>query len=230
MSANQKASAEPEWAHTSLAAGGFFDYASKWLDRAAADDLESALVEQLSWEQREIELFGKRIVQPRLIAWAGTLPYRYSGQTLEPREFPPALVALFDAVSQRCKLEFNHALVNRYRDGNDSMGLHSDAELELGPNPVVASLSLGATRRFVIRHKRDREDRRDLELVHGSLLVMGGTTQHHYRHGLPRTGHPVGQRINVTLRRLLRAPTEPAGSREISATRAPDLPRGPTRP
>ena len=104
-------------------------------------------------------------------------------------------------------LEFNHALVNRYRDGNDSMGLHADAEPELGPNPVVASLSLGATRRFVIRHKRDREDRRELELVHGSLLVMGGTMQHHYRHGLPRTRHPVGQRINVTFRRLLRAPS-----------------------
>jgi alkylated DNA repair dioxygenase AlkB len=85
--------------------------------------------------------------------------------------------------------------------------LHSDAEPELGRDPVVASLSLGATRRLVIRHKRDRKDRRDLDLVHGSLLVMRGTMQHHYRHGLPRTRHPVAERINVTFRSLLRAPT-----------------------
>jgi alkylated DNA repair dioxygenase AlkB len=199
----------PAAQRTSLAAGGFFDYALNWIDRAAADDLERALVEQMSWEEREVELFGKRVVQPRLIAWAGDLPYRYSGQTLETREFPPALAALRDAVRKRSSLEFNHALVNRYRDGNDSMGLHSDAEAELGPNPIVASLSLGATRRFVIRHKREREDRRDLELVHGSLLIMGGTMHHQYRHGLPRTSRPVGQRINVTFRRLLRAPAAP---------------------
>jgi alkylated DNA repair dioxygenase AlkB len=144
-----------------------------------------------------------------LIAWAGALPYRYSGQTLEPRAFSPALAALRDGVSERCQVDFNHLLVNRYRDGNDSMGLHADAEPELGPNPVVASLSLGASRRFVVRHKKNREDRCDLELCHGSLLVMGGTMQHHYRHGLPRTARPVGQRINVTFRRLLRAPLEP---------------------
>jgi alkylated DNA repair dioxygenase AlkB len=200
------ASTEPAWQRTTLAAGAFFDYAPSWLDRAAADDLKAGLVEQMSWEQREVELFGKRIVQPRLIAWAGPLPYRYSGQTLEPRAFPPALAKLRDAIQERCRLEFNHALVNRYRDGHDCMGLHADAEPELGPSPVVASLSLGATRRFAIRHKRDRKDRRDLELYHGSLLVMGGTMQHHYRHGLPRTRDPVGERINVTFRTLLRAP------------------------
>jgi alkylated DNA repair dioxygenase AlkB len=191
---------------TALADGGFFDYAIAWLDRTAADELERALSQEMSFEQREVELFGKRVLQPRLIAWAGTLPYRYSGQTLEPRAFPPALAALQSSVCESCEVEFNHALVNRYRDGNDSMGLHADAEPELGPNPVVASLSLGCVRRFVIRHKRNREDRRALELCHGSLLVMGGTMQHHYRHGLPRTTKPVGERINVTFRRLLRAP------------------------
>ncbi len=194
------------WARTVLAQGAFFEYRAAWLDRAAADDLERALAEELSFEQREVELFGKSIVQPRLIAWAGTVPYRYSGRTLEPRAFPPALAALRVTVSDLCEVEFNHALINRYRDGNDSMGLHADAEPELGSNPVVASLSLGATRRFVIRHKRKNDDRRELELCHGSLLVMGGAMQHHYRHGLPRTKKPVGQRINVTFRRLLRAP------------------------
>jgi alkylated DNA repair dioxygenase AlkB len=194
------------WDRTSLADGAFIEYAIAWLDRTVADELERALSHELSFEQREVELFGKRVLQPRLIAWAGTLPYRYSGQTLEPRAFPPALAALRTRVSELCEVEFNHALVNRYRDGNDSMGLHADAEPELGPNPVVASLSLGSVRRFVIRHKRNREDRRELELCHGSLLVMGGTMQHHYRHGLPRTTKQVGERINVTFRRVLRAP------------------------
>jgi alkylated DNA repair dioxygenase AlkB len=191
---------------TLLAAGAFFDFAASWLDRAEADELERALENELTWEQREIELFGKRILQPRLIAWAGTLPYRYSGQTLEPRPFTPALSGLFALMRERAGLEFDHALVNRYRDGTHSMGFHADAEPELGQNPVVASLSLGAPRRFVIVHKRDRSDRHEIELVHGSLLVMGGTMQHHYRHGLPRTRRLVTQRINVTFRSLLRAP------------------------
>ena len=209
MPRHSNVGAGAECLRTSLAAGAFFEYEKGWLDRETADDFERALVEQMTWEQREVELFGKRILQPRLIGWAGALPYRYSGQTLEPREFPRALAALRDSVSERCRVDFNHALVNRYRDGNDSMGLHADAEAELGTNPVLASLSLGASRRFVIRHKKNRDDRCDLELHHGSLLIMGGTMQHHYHHGLPRTARPVGQRINVTFRRLLRAPSTP---------------------
>jgi alkylated DNA repair dioxygenase AlkB len=109
------------WTRTLLTGGAFFDYAPDWLDQKTADELARALVAELDWEQREIELFGRRILQPRLIAWAGTLPYRYSGQTLEPRPFPPALAALREKVRSRCALEFNHALVNRYRDGTDSM-------------------------------------------------------------------------------------------------------------
>jgi alkylated DNA repair dioxygenase AlkB len=197
---------EAAFVRTRLASGAFFDFAARFFDRPEADALERALATELTWEQRAIELFGKRVLQPRLIAWAGELPYRYSGQTLEPRPSSPALSRLFDEVRERAGLTFNHALVNRYRDGNDSMGFHADAEPELGENPVVASLSLGATRRFVIAHKRDRADRHELELCHGSLLVMGGTMQHHYRHGLPRTARPVGRRINVTFRSLLRAP------------------------
>lgn len=209
MLSGMKGGPAPARNRTTLAAGAFFELEPAFIDRRAADELERALVHEMSWEQREVELIGKRMLQPRLIAWAGALPYRYSGQTLEPRAFPPALAALRDIVSGHCLVPFNHALVNRYRDGNDSMGLHADAEPELGPDPVIASLSLGASRRFVIRHKKQREDRRDLELCHGSLLVMGGTMQHHYRHGLPRTARAVGQRVNVTFRRLLRAPPAP---------------------
>ena len=102
---------------------------------------------------------------------------------------------------------FNHVLVNRYRSGEDSMGLHADDEPELGPDPVVAIVSLGTARRLVIkpRRKADRT-RRDLELGHGALLVMGGACQRHYVHGVPRQAGIQGERISLTFRRLLRAP------------------------
>jgi alkylated DNA repair dioxygenase AlkB len=102
-------------------------------------------------------------------------------------------------------LTFDSVLANRYRDGRDSMGWHSDDEKELGPDPVIASVSLGAGRRFRLRH-RSRPDLATLDLVleHGSLLVMQGATQHHWKHCLPRTARPVGERINLTFRRVLR--------------------------
>lgn len=167
----------------------------------------AALRDEMAWEQREVVLFGRRILQPRLIAWAGDLGYRYSGQTLEPRAFTPTLRDLLPRVSTRCGVAFNHVLANRYRSGDDSMGLHADDEPELGPDPVVAIVSLGATRRLVIkpRRKQDRE-RHDRELGHGALLVMGGTCQRHYVHGLPRQAGMEGERISLTFRRLLRAP------------------------
>jgi alkylated DNA repair dioxygenase AlkB len=188
---------------TALSAHSFFDYVPDWLEPG---QLMQELVSQLAWEQREIVLFGRRIPQPRLIAWAGELPYRYSGQTLEPRAFGSALTFLRERVERFTGQQFNHALVNRYRDGNDSMGFHADAEPELGENPIVASVSLGATRRFVIEKKKDRK-RFTLDLEHGSLLIMGGRCQHEFRHAVPKTRSPVGERINVTWRNLLCAPS-----------------------
>jgi alkylated DNA repair dioxygenase AlkB len=178
----------------------FVDYVPCWLDAESATRAFEALRDSLTWEEREIVLFGKRILQPRLIAWAGDTPYRYSGQTLEARAFPSVLAELRKRVNESTRVEFNHALVNRYRDGNDSMGFHSDDEPELGEHPVVASLSLGATRRFVLEKKRGKE-RHSLELEHGSLLVMRGQCQDEFRHGLPKSKAPVGERINVTWRR-----------------------------
>jgi alkylated DNA repair dioxygenase AlkB len=190
-----------------LAYGAWLDHDSGWLSPGEADMMLAALRDEMAWEQREIVIFGRRILQPRLIAWAGELGYRYSGQTLEPRAFTPALRALLPRVSMRSGVAFNHVLANRYRSGDDSMGLHADDEPELGPDPVVAIVSLGATRRLVIkpRRKQDRE-RHDRELGHGALLVMGGTCQRHYVHGLPRQAGAEGERISLTFRRLLRAP------------------------
>lgn len=184
-----------------LSEHSFLEYVPNWLDADAASRAFTELRDSLGWEEREIVLFGKRILQPRLIAWAGELPYRYSGQTLEPRAVPPMLEELRGATNLATGVEFNHALVNRYRDGNDSMGFHSDDEPELGEHPIVASISLGATRRFVIEKRRGKE-RRSLALEHGSLLVMRGHCQTEFRHGLPKSKAPAGERINVTWRRI----------------------------
>lgn len=173
---------------------------------AQADALLAQLLAELAWEQREIVLFGRRILQPRLIAWAGELGYRYSGQTLEPRAWTSALASLRAAIERRVGVAFNHALVNRYRDGRDSMGLHADAEPELGDDPIVATVSLGATRRFVLVPRASSGERRSFLLVHGSLLVMGGTCQREFRHGIPRDAQVAHERVSLTFRRLLRAP------------------------
>jgi alkylated DNA repair dioxygenase AlkB len=100
------------------------------------------------------------------------------------------------------QVDFNSVLANLYRDGRDSMGWHSDDEPELGSQPAIGSLSLGATRRFVLKHRNDPSRKLVLELPHGSLLVMRGATQANYRHALPRTSRPVGPRINLTFRQI----------------------------
>ena len=190
-----------------LGGGAWLDYLPVWIDRSESDGLLSALRDELAWEQREIVMFGRRVLQPRLIAWAGSWGYRYSGQTLDPRANTPATAALMTRVVAQTRVPFNHVLLNRYRDGTDSIGLHADDEPELGPDPVVATLSFGATRRFVLKPRRARVGASHaLDVEHGSLLVMGGTCQRHYVHGVPRQADAAGERISLTFRRLLSAP------------------------
>lgn len=193
-----------------LSARSWLELSHGFVPAHESPGLAAALVRELAWEQREILLFGRRILQPRLIAWAGSLPYRYSGQTLPPREPSAALAALMRRVEEATAGGFNHVLVNRYRDGQDSMGFHADDEPELGENPLLASLSLGATRRFVIHAKKNSSGitSRTLELQDGDLLLMGGAFQHELRHGVPKQPG-AAERINLTFRRLL---TSPAGS------------------
>ena len=188
-----------------LAAGAWLEHDPRWIAPDDADDLLRALREELAWEQREIVIFGRRVPQPRLIAWAGDLGYRYSGQTLEPRPFGPVAGALLARVQARAGVTFNHLLANRYRTGEDSMGFHADDEPELGPDPVVASVSLGQARRLVVKPRRGGE-KLGLDLGHGALLIMGGTCQRHYVHGIPRQPAVAGERISLTFRWLHRAP------------------------
>jgi len=156
---------------------------------------------EVEWVAREIVIYGKRIMQPRLVGWAGDVPYRYSGQTLEPRPFTDTVRALTERVNAFAGTRFNHVLLNRYRDGRDNMGMHADDEPELGPDPIVATLSLGTTRRMTLVPRRPRDgERRSLELTSGSLLVMRGACQRRFRHGIPREPRVTDERVSLTFR------------------------------
>lgn len=177
-----------------------------WLPVEEADALLVALREQVSWEIHRIRMFGREVDSPRLSCWIGDpeAAYTYSRTRFAPRPWPAALVPVRDRVGETLREEFNSVLANRYRDGRDRMGWHSDDEPELGPQPVIASISLGATRRFALKPRLEGVPL-SLDLPHGSLLVMRGDTQARYRHALPGTARPVGERINLTFRRILPA-------------------------
>jgi alkylated DNA repair dioxygenase AlkB len=198
-----------------LALGAWLDHEPGWLGPTEADRLLAALRVELCWEQRPIVLFGRPVLQPRLVAWAGDVDYRYSGQTLEPRPVPSALARVLACVRERTGTPFNHVLANRYRDGRDSIGFHADDERELGPDPVVATVSLGATRRFVLKPRRKTAGAAmALELRHGSLVVMGGACQRHYVHGVPRQPDIRDERISLTFRRIVRGAASQPGTAE----------------
>lgn len=151
---------------------------------------------------------GRRVRSPRLVSWHGDpeAAYRYSGSHHEPQPWTPLLLQMRHRVEEVCSLQFNAVLVNLYRDGNDSMGWHADDEPVIGPDASdrwVASLSFGAPRRFVLRSKRDKQERHEFSLGDGDLLVMRGTTQSLYHHALPKTKLAVGTRMNLTFRHIV---------------------------
>ena len=163
------------------------------------------LRDTVAWEQHVIRLFGREIAVPRLSAWYGEAAYTYSGLTLQPRPWIPDLTAIRERVEQAAGTAFNSVLLNLYRDGSDSMGWHSDNEPELGINPVIASVSFGAVRRFQFRHMHDPGQRLTLDLTPGSLLLMRGPTQHFWKHAVPKTKAACGPRINLTYRAIIPA-------------------------
>jgi len=169
-----------------------------------ASRLFDALRAGIHWRQEEIVIFGQRRRVPRLVAWHGDpgANYRYSGTDHVPEPWTPELERLRARAGQLSGAAFNAVLLNLYRDGRDGMGWHADDEPELGRDPVIASVSLGATRRFCLRHRRRKDLRLDVPLTHGSLLIMSGATQHNWVHALPKTATPVGERINLTFRRI----------------------------
>lgn len=165
--------------------------------------LFAVLQRETTWRRHVITLYGRAVASPRLSAWYGDpgAVYSYSGLRLEPVPWTPTLEMLRERVEELAAARFNSVLLNLYRDGQDSMGWHSDDEPELGRNPVIASVSFGAARRFLLQHKKQRL-RVELLLEDGDVLVLGGATQHYWRHQLPKTRQPVGSRINLTFRAI----------------------------
>lgn len=179
------------------------EYLPGFLDAGAAARAFAAVRDAVPWEQHHVRLFGRDVPAPRLSCWIGDpgTAYTYSRVRFEPRPWPAPVARLRDAIAARQGCLANSVLANLYRDGRDAMGWHADAEPELGPAPVIASLSLGAPRRFTLRH-RTRGLRHALVLEPGSLLVMRGATQAHWQHALPRA-KAAGPRINLTFRHIV---------------------------
>lgn len=173
-----------------------------WLPPAQAGALQAALLRDIAWEVHRIRMFGRWVDSPRLSCWIGDAEarYRYSGTDFLPHPWPALLLPLRDRLQEELGTSFNSVLLNRYRDGDDGMGWHSDDEPELGPQPVIASLSLGAARRFLLRRRDDHALKTTYLLGHGDLLVMSGSTQAHYQHALPKSARVQAERINLTFR------------------------------
>lgn len=171
----------------------------------SGEDVLQELVRDTPWRQETVKIYGKRYMQPRLIAWYGDAgqSYSYSGIVLEPLHWTKTLSRLRYLVQDIVHERFNSVLLNYYRDHRDSMGFHSDDERELGPTPIIASVSLGATRTFVLKHKTRPELKPvRLELPSGSLLLMKGLTQKNWKHGIDKESNPCGPRVNLTFRQI----------------------------
>lgn len=188
-----------------------FAYYSNWINGTRfrgvplVDMLTSASgPNRLAWEQRTIKIFGRMSDVPRLTCWMGEAAYKYSGIAHKPAPMPPSIQVLRGLVeiSSGSTVRYNSVLANMYRDGAHSVAWHSDDEPELGGEPTIASLSLGASRRFSIKRVADGQ-RWDLVLNHGDLLVMSGRSQADYVHAVPKTTAKVGPRINLTFRTVI---------------------------
>lgn len=169
-----------------------------------ASSLAKTLQDTIPWRQDSLRIAGKDVPIPRLQAWFGDpdMTYTYSGLTLQPNPWLPALETIKHRIEDYSDTQFNSLLANLYRDENDSVGWHADDEPELGENPVIASLSLGETREFALKHRDHPEKKLRLDLKNGDLLIMRGALQHHWLHQIPKAKSHCEPRINLTFRRI----------------------------
>jgi alkylated DNA repair dioxygenase AlkB len=167
-----------------------------------SNELFQKLVSEIPWQQDNITVFGKTHPQPRLTALFGNegKQYGYSNIVMQPHNWNPLIMFIKNAVEEICQENFTTVLLNYYRDGKDSNGWHADNEKELGKNPTIASVSFGAERNFQLKHNSDKNAKQNIILEHGSLLVMKGTTQHFWKHQIPKTSKIIDSRINLTFR------------------------------
>lgn len=180
-------------------------YYPNFIDPEKADAYFKVFIKTIPWQQDDIVLFGKTHAQPRLTALFSTndKPYSYSNITMLPHGFTQELLDIKEKIEVVSKNNFTTCLLNLYRDGKDSNGWHADNEKELGKNPVIASITLGQERFFHLKHRQHKELKHKLLLEHGSLLLMKGTTQHHWLHQIPKTAKPISERINLTYRVII---------------------------
>ncbi|MEM7466325.1 MAG: alpha-ketoglutarate-dependent dioxygenase AlkB, partial [Pseudomonadota bacterium] len=169
-----------------------------------ADEIFQGLLAEISWQQQYIKIYGRQRKLPRLTAWVADpqVEYKYSGIVTLRQEWTKRLLIAKQKVENTLGTTFNGALLNRYRDGEDSVSWHADNEPALGKHPMVASLSFGAARIFQMKHRKLKNEKLTIELQHGSLLVMTGSTQENWLHQVPKTRRELGERINVTFRRI----------------------------
>lgn len=177
-------------------------YYPNFIDLDQSNLFFNRLLQEVPWQQDEIIVYGKNHQQPRLTALYGNegKPYAYSNIIMHPHPWNSLLTYIKEEVEKICETQFTTVLLNLYRDGKDSNGWHSDNEKELGRNPIIASLSLGAERMFHLKHNQQTELRQRITLQNGSLLVMKGETQHFWKHQIPKTEKEIGKRINLTFR------------------------------
>lgn len=180
---------------------GEYLYIPNYFNKAESDIFLNKLKSNIYWKQETMNMYGKQLNFPRLTAWYGdnNKPYSFSGIKLNPQPWNTELLEIKNKIEPKALVNFNSVLLNRYRNGNDSISWHTDAEKELGKNPIIASVNFGATRKFQLRHIHTKE-KFEIELTHGSLLIMQGELQHFWQHQVPKTSKHVDERINLTFR------------------------------
>lgn len=183
---------------------GKYLYIPNFYDKIEADVYLDTFIEGIKWKQESMNMYGKQIPFPRLTSWYGDSdkPYSFSGITLQPHSWSKELLEIKKDIEPKSGVQFNSVLLNRYRNGNDSISWHTDAEKELGENPIIASVNFGAERKFQLKHIETNE-KIEIILKHGSLLIMMGELQHYWKHQVPKTKKVQAERVNLTFRVIL---------------------------
>ena len=178
------------------------EYTPAFFNLEESSRLFEAIYHETNWIEENIRVYGKVYKQPRLTAFFASnhKAYGYSNISMSPQPFSPIVNAMRLKIEKKTKMTFSSCLLNLYRNGQDSNGWHSDDEKELGKNPVIASVSLGAERIFHLKHRKIKKLKHKLTLQNGSLLLMSGETQHHWHHQIPKTKKMIDKRINLTFR------------------------------
>jgi alkylated DNA repair dioxygenase AlkB len=174
---------------------------SHLFNKVEADNFLNYLKSKIIWKQESMNMYGRKVDFPRLTSWYGDndKPYSFSGITLQPNAWTNEILEIKEKIEKLTTVNFNSVLLNMYRNGNDSISWHTDAEKELGENPIIASVNFGATRTFQLRHIKTKE-KIEIALTHGSVLLMQGELQHFWQHRVPKTSKLVSERVNLTFR------------------------------